>query len=85
MHSAPRSKDAKRRTRPCGFPGAIVETGQFEGDALVFRTDFSVGGATLELRNVTRLLSPGKLVSKEYSTSKDASESLLVRVDATKR
>jgi hypothetical protein len=26
-----------------------------------------------------------KLVSEEYSTSKDASESLLVRFDATKR
>src|SRR5580692_6217014 len=39
------------------FPGALVETGQFEADALVFRTEFSAGGTTLKLRNVTRVVS----------------------------
>jgi hypothetical protein len=61
-----------------GFPGALVETGQFEGDALVFRTEFSAGGTTLKLRNVTRVVSPGKLVSEEYMAAKDARESLPV-------
>ena len=67
------------------FPGAIVETGQFESDALVFRLEFSTGGAATKLRNVTRVLEPGKIVSEEYMAMKDAPETLLVRVEAKKR
>jgi hypothetical protein len=67
------------------FPGAIVETGQFEGDALVFRSEFTAGGVTLKLRNVTHLVSPGKLLSEEYFTAKDAPEALFVTVEAKKR
>lgn len=67
------------------FPGAVVETGQFEGDALVYRSEFSAGGTTMKLRNVTRLNGSGTLVSEEYMAVKDAPESLLVRVEAKKR
>jgi hypothetical protein len=67
------------------FPGAVVETGQFEGDALVYRTEFSAGGATVKLRNVTRVTAPGSLVSEEFMAVKDAPESLFVRVEAKKR
>src|SRR6202790_1066520 len=67
------------------FPGALVETGQFEGDALVFRSEFPAEGATLKIRNVTRLAAPGKIESEEYIAMKDAPESLLVRVEAKKR
>jgi hypothetical protein len=67
------------------FPGAVVETGQFEGDALVFRYEFPAEGATVKLRNVTRLVAPGKIESEEYSTVKDAPETLLVHVDSQKR
>jgi uncharacterized protein DUF1579 len=67
------------------FPGAVVETGQFEGDALVFRSEFSAGGATMKLRNVTRVTAPGKLENEEYMGMKDAPETLLVRVEAKKR
>jgi hypothetical protein len=67
------------------FPGALVETGQFEGDTLVFRTELSAGGTTLKLRNVTRLVSPGNLISEEYFAKKGAPESLLVTVEAKKR
>jgi len=67
------------------FSGAVVETGQFEGDALVFRLEFSAGGAAMKLRNVTRVLEPGKIVSEEYMAMKDAPETLLVRVEAKKR
>jgi hypothetical protein len=81
----PKEKSYKSYVFGNNFPGAIVETGQFEGDALVFLTEFSVGGATLKLRNVTHLVSPGKLVSEEYFASKDAPEALFVRVEATKR
>jgi hypothetical protein len=67
------------------IPGAVIQTGQFEGDALVFRTEFSAGGATVKLRNVTRLVSPGRIVSEEYFTAKDAPETLFVSVEAKKR
>jgi hypothetical protein len=67
------------------FPGALVETGQFEGDALVFRSEFPMEGASLKLRNVTRVTGPGTLVSEEYSAMKDAPEKLFVRVEAKKR
>ena len=67
------------------FPGALVETGQFEGDALVYRSEFPVEGAMLKLRNVTRLTGTGTLVSEEFMAMKDAPETLLVRVEAKKR
>jgi ketol-acid reductoisomerase len=61
-----------------------VETRQFEGDALVYRSEFPAEGATLKLRNVTRVTGPGTLVSEEYSTMKGAPESMFVHVDAKK-
>ena len=67
------------------FPGALVETGQFEGDALVYRSEFPVEGATLKLRNSTRLVAPGKIESDEFSAMKDGPETLLVHVEAKKR
>ena len=81
----PKEKSYKAFVFAGDFPGAIVETGQFEGDDLVFRSEFSAGGATIKLRNVTRLVSPGKLVSEQYFTAKDGPEVLFVTVDAKKR
>jgi hypothetical protein len=68
-----------------GFPGAIIETGHFEEDALIYRLEFSMGDAKMALRNVTRVVGPGRLVSEEYSSVGGAPEVLLVRVDAKKR
>ena len=68
-----------------GFPGAIVMTGQFEADALVYRFEFPAEGATIKLRNVTRVTAPGVLVSEEYMTMPGAPEALFVRVEAKKR
>jgi hypothetical protein len=68
-----------------GIPGAVVETGQFESDALVYRFEFPVEGGSVKLRNVTRVTGPGTLVSEEFMTMKDAPETLFVRVDAKKR
>ena len=67
------------------FPGAIVETGEFEDDALIFRSEFLAGGATMKLRKVTWLTASGKLESEEYMTMKDAPETPLVHVEAKKR
>jgi hypothetical protein len=68
-----------------GIPGAVVETGQFEGDALVYHFEFPVEGGSVKLRNVTRVTGPGTLVSEEFMTMKDAPETLFVRVEAKKR
>jgi hypothetical protein len=68
-----------------GFPGAVVQTGQFEGDDLVFRSEFTARGSTMKLRNATRMVAPGKMVSEEFTQMKDAPESMFVRVEATKR
>jgi hypothetical protein len=67
------------------FPGAIVETGQFEGDALVFRGEFTMGVTKIAVRNSTRLVAPGKLVSDEFSSANGAPEKLFLRVEAKKR
>ena len=67
------------------FPGALVENGQWEGDALVYRGDFSEGAMKYALRNITKLTGPGKLMSQEYSSANGAAEALLVTVEATKR
>ncbi len=67
------------------FPGAIVETGQFEGDDLVFRGELSMGGAAVKLRNTTHVTGEGKLISEQFSSANGAPEKLFVHVEATKR
>ena len=67
------------------FPGAVMETGQFEGETLVYRSEFSAGGATMKLRNVTRVTAAGKLESEEFMAMKGAPETMLVHVEARKR
>ena len=80
----PKEKAYKQYVFGNGFPGAIVETGQFEGDALVFRAEFSAGGTTVKVRNVARLTELGKMVIEEYSGVKDGPETLFLTVEATK-
>jgi hypothetical protein len=81
----PREKCYKAYAFGGDFPGALVETGQFEGDDLVFRSEMNAGGTTMKLRNSTHLIAPGKLVTDEYVSRNEAPESLLVHVEATKR
>lgn len=81
----PREKAYKSYVFGDAFPGAVVETGQFESNALVFRFEFPGPSGTVKLRNVTRFLGSGKLVAEEYVTASGAPEALMLRVDATKR
>jgi hypothetical protein len=67
------------------FPGALVETGQWEGDALVFRTELSLPGKKLMLRNSTRFLEGGRISSDEYSSADGKPETLVVHVDAVRK
>jgi len=67
------------------FPGALVETGEFEGDKLVFHGELGAGPRKIQLRSVAWLASPGKLVSEAYMSRAGAPETLLVKVEATKQ
>jgi len=67
------------------FPGAIVENGAWEGGTLVYSTEFSMGQKKFKLRNTTRVIEPGKLVSEEFSSADGGPEALLVHVEATRR
>src|SRR6266852_6188052 len=81
----PKEKAYKAYVFGNDFPGALVETGQFEGDALVYRSEFQAEGAALKLRNDTRVTGAGTLVSEEFMAMKDGPETLLVRVEAKKK
>jgi hypothetical protein len=67
------------------FPGALVETGEFEAEKLVFHGELGAGTAKIQLRNVTWMASPGKLLSEAYMSRAGAPETLLVKVEATKQ
>ncbi|HEY1423301.1 MAG TPA: hypothetical protein VGF20_07605 [Candidatus Acidoferrum sp.] len=85
MSWEPREKNYKEYIFGSDHAGTLVATGQWEGDALVYRVEFPTSGVNLTLRNVTRLTAPGKLVSEQFSSVNGAPETLLVRVEATKR
>jgi hypothetical protein len=67
------------------FPGAVIETGQWENDNLVYRTEFSVGATKYALRNTAKFPSVGKLTSEEFSSTGGGPEKLLVHVEAVKK
>ena len=67
------------------FPGALIETGEFEGEKLVLHGELGGGAAKVQMRNVTWMASPGKLISETYMSRAGAPEKLLVRVEAIKQ
>lgn len=67
------------------FPGTFAETGQWEGDAIVFRFEMSMGPTKIALRNSTKFLPDGKLTSDEFSSVNGAPETLLVHVEAVRK
>ncbi len=81
----PKEKAYKEYVFSGDAPGCLIETGQFEGDALVYRSELSMGDKKVALRNTTRLVAPGKIVSEQYVASSAGPERLIVRVEATKR
>jgi hypothetical protein len=67
------------------YPGAVIETGKWDGDSLTYSGEFSMGTMKFALRNTAKLVAPGKLVSEEFSSMGGAPESLLVHVEAVKK
>jgi hypothetical protein len=81
----PKEKAYKAYVFGDSFPAAVVQTGQWEGDNLVYRSELSAGGMKFALRNSTKFLSDKKLTSDEYSSANGAPEALLVHVEAVKK
>jgi len=81
----PKEKSYKAYVFGDSFPSAVVETGQWEADALVYRFELNMGPTKIGLRNVTKFLPDGKLTSEEFTSVNGAPESLLVHVDAAKK
>jgi hypothetical protein len=67
------------------FPGCLTETGQFEGDTLVFHMEFSMGEKKISIRNATHMDEKGKLISEEYVGGANGQETLMIRVVATRK
>lgn len=67
------------------FPGAFIATGNFEGDALVFRLEFDAGGAKMAIRNVARLDEKGTMTVEEFMAMPGKPESLVVTVVAKRK
>jgi hypothetical protein len=69
------------------FPGALVETGQFEGDPLIFRANFNMGEKSIAIRNETRVDAEGVLTSDEFfgTPGPGAKETPFVHVVATRK
>jgi hypothetical protein len=67
------------------YQGCIIETGKFEDDVLVFRTEFSMGPQKISTRNTAKVTSPGKLEGEEFVSVDGKPEKLFMKVSATKR
>lgn len=81
----PKEKAYKAYVFGDSFPAALVETGQWESDVLVYRTEFSAGGMKLALRNATKFLDGGRLASDQFSSANGSPEILFVHVEAVKK
>jgi hypothetical protein len=66
-------------------PGCLIQTGNFEGDTLVYHSEIAAGGMHIKLRNVTRLVTSGGIVSEQWVAADSGPEKLLVRVEAKRR
>jgi hypothetical protein len=51
----------------------------------VYRTEFSAGAMKFDLRNATKFLEGGKLVSDQCSSANGSPETLCVHVEAVKK
>ena len=81
----PKEKAYKSYVFSGDAPGCVIETGQFEEDVLIYRGEISMGDKKVAIRNTTRLVAPGKIVSEQYVSVPGKPEKLLVHVEATKR
>jgi hypothetical protein len=81
----PKEKAYKAYVFGGDFPSAIIQTGQWENDALVYRGELSMGAMKVALRNVTNFSADGKISSDQFTSVNGTVEKLLVHVEAVKK
>ncbi len=81
----PKEKSYKSYIFGNDFPGGIVETGNFEGDALVFRGEMSAGDSRVSMRSKTSIDAKGIMTNEELVSMGGKPEELLVRAVATRK
>ena len=81
----PREKAYKNYVFGNGFPGCLVQTGNFEGDLLVYHAEIAMGDQRVSLRNTTRFTAPDHIVSEQFVSVGGQPEKLFVHVEAVKR
>lgn len=81
----PQEKAYKEYVLSDAVPGALVETGRWEGDSLTFRTTLTMGTAKVALRNTTRFPSDSTITGDQYSSAGGAPEALMVHVEARRK
>ncbi len=67
------------------FPCAVISTGNFEGDSLVFHGEIEAGDAKIAFRNVARLDEKGTMTVEEFFTMPGKPETLGVTVVAKRK
>ena len=67
------------------FAGALIETGQWEGETLVFRGEMAAGPAKVAIHSTASLRPDGTLVGDSFSSMNGAPEKLLVHVEAVRK
>ncbi|MGB2625825.1 MAG: hypothetical protein WAK20_03490 [Candidatus Acidiferrum sp.] len=67
------------------FPGALLTTGNFEGDALVFHGIIATPSLKIEVRNRASVDNKGIMTVQEFVTKPGKPEALLVTVVAKKK
>jgi hypothetical protein len=85
MTWAPKEKAYEAYIFGNDFPGGIVETGNFEGETLVFRAEMTIGDRKFSMRNSTQMDEKGKMTSDEFLAAGGAPERLFVRILATRK
>ena len=81
----PREKAYKSYIFGNDFPGALVTTGNFEGDALVFRGVIETPKAKMEIHNRSSIDERGMMKSEEFVAKPGNPEALLVTVNAKRK
>lgn len=81
----PKEKAYKSYVFGSDFPGALITTGNFEGEALVFRGIVETPNAKMEIRNSASVDQKGTMKVQEFVTRPGKPEALLVTVEAKKK
>ena len=81
----PKEKAYKNYVFGSDFPGALITTGNFEGDVLVFRGVVETPNVRMEIRSSASVDETGVMKVQEFVTKPGKPEALLVTVEAKRK